>query len=190
MSAMGGEWVTHAALPNFCLRPIADIPKAAKPAVMHLITEDNYNEATDAVRDILLMYVEMAHGYEGFGHAVDYAVRFDRLKFVDAEVEGRLGGVMLDLLHEGSAMAVLCFFYDLWCEENHLAGPHTQPYVDALDQGRLRAFPDIEKVIRESVGRDFMSIEDEWFEAAVVPIYRKYVLGYFSLLAGSDRSAK
>ena len=54
----------------------------------------------------------------------------------------------------------------------------------------MRAFSDIEKVIREAVKRNFMPIEDEWFEAAVVPIYRKYVLGYFSLLAGSDRSAK
>jgi hypothetical protein len=156
---------------------------------VHVITSDNYEEATDAARDILLMYYELAYGSAGFSHAVDYTIRFDPLKFVDADRERPLGGVPLDLLHEGAAVAILCFFYDLWCEEQHLSGPHTKVYEEALNAGRLKAFPDIERVIREAISRGYMPMDDEWFEGAVAPIYRKYVLGLFQRLAASDRSA-
>lgn len=156
---------------------------------MHVITGDNYEEAVDAVRDILMMYVDMASSYEGFGHASDVYVRFDPLKFVDAETDGKAHYVDLDLLRAGSAIAILYFFYDLWCEDQRLSGPHIQRQESALNEGWLCAFPDIENVVREAIARDYMPIEDQWFDEAVVPIYRKYVLGLFERLAASDRSA-
>ena len=154
---------------------------------MHTITPENYDEALGAVRDILLMYVDMAEGYEGFGHAVDVAINFDPLRFVDAEVAGEGHLLNLDLLRAGSAMAVLCRLYDAWAEEQNVAGPHTQRYQEALAAGKLRHAPEIEAVALEALRRNTMTLDDPWFEKAVAPIYRKYVLGYFGRLAASDR---
>jgi hypothetical protein len=170
--------------------PIADIVPGATLLAMHIITGDNYEAATDAVRDILLMYEEMASDYEGFGHAADVYVRFDPLMFVDAEIDGKAYYIDLDLLRSGSAVAILCAFYDLWCEEQGLANhPRTKRYQAALEAGRLRRFPDIESVIRAAIERDVMILEDCWFDEAVVPIYRKYVLALFARLAAVDRTA-
>lgn len=154
---------------------------------MHLVTSDNYQEAEDAVRDILMMYVDMAHAYEGFGHASDCYIHFDRLKFVDAKDDGKAAYVDMDLLRAGSAIAILCVFYDFWCEEQQMLNPHTKGYEAAITQGRLGAFSDIENVLKEVIGRKFVSHEDEWFEGAVAPIYRKYVQGYFKALGQKDR---
>ena len=156
---------------------------------MHLITSGNYQEAQDAVRDILLMYADMASGYAGFGHASDVYVRFDPLKFIDAESDEKAYYVDVELLRSGSAVAILCAFYDLWCEEQPLAEhPRTKRYQDALEIGRLRQFPDIEAVIRAGIARNVMPLEDDWFDEAVRPIYRKHVLGQFGRLALADRS--
>ena len=157
---------------------------------MHLITKSNHNEATDAVRDILMMYVDMADSYAGFGHASDVYIRFDRLKFVDARDDGNAAYVDLELLRAGSAIAILCFFYDLWCEEQRLSGPHTTQYEEAIKLGRLEAFTDIDKVLKEVVRREYVALDDDWLETAVAPIYRKYVQGYFKALGKNDRSSK
>lgn len=157
---------------------------------MHTITTENYGEALEAVRDILLMYVDMAESYQGFGHAVDAAIRFDPLRFVDAEVGEQGYLVDLELLRAGSAIAVLCYLYDAWAEEQSIAGPHTERYQRALTLGKLRHVPDIEAVAVEALRRDKMSLNDSWFADAVAPIYRKYVLGYFRRLAESGRESK
>jgi hypothetical protein len=158
---------------------------------MHVITAENYEEAQDAVRDILMLYVDLADSTEGFGHGADVYVRFDPLRFVDAEGDGTpIYYVDLDLLRAGSAVAVVCAFYDLWSEEQNLQGhPLAERYEAALEEGKLSAFPDIEEVLRSAISRDRMPLDDPWFEQAVVPIYRKYVLGLFRRLAASDRYA-
>lgn len=159
--------------------------------MVHIITSDNYEAATDAVRDILLMYQEMASNYQGFGHAADIYVRFDPLMFVDARSDEQAYYTDLNLLRSGSAVAMLCAFYDVWCEEQGLDDhPRTKRYQDALEAGRFKLFPDIEAVIQTAIERDVMPLEDCWFEEAVVPIYRKYVLGLFARLATLDRSAR
>lgn len=158
---------------------------------MHLITSKNYLEAADAIRDILMMYVEMADGYKGFGHASDVHIRFDPLRFIDAETDDKAYYIDLDLLRSGSAVAILCAYYDLWAEEQHLHGHLSmERYQAALDEGRLSAFPDIEAVIREALSRGEMSIDDPWFDEAVTPIYRKYVRDFFRRLADADRSER
>ena len=154
---------------------------------MHVITSENYGEALDAVRDILVTYVAMVDDYCGFGHASDFGVRFDPLRFLDAETDAKAYYVDLDLLRAGAAIAILCTFYDLWCEEQHLRGhPRSERYEAALNGGRLQRFPDIEAVVREAIKRNSMPLDDPWFEDAVKPIYRKYVLGYFQRLIASD----
>lgn len=156
---------------------------------MHILTASNYEEAVGAVRHILYMYVDMAESWQGFGHNCSAADQFDAIKFVDADTDGQAHYVDLDLLRAGSAIAILCQFYDSWCEERDLTGnPFLAEYQAALDAGRLAAFPDIEAVIRTALARAPMPTEDPWFDEAVVPIYRKYVLGFFARLAASDRS--
>ncbi|WP_340588649.1 hypothetical protein [Erythrobacter alti] len=156
---------------------------------MHVLTKDNYGEATEAIRDILMMYVDMADAYAGFGHSSDVYVRFDRVKFLDAQDDGKAVYVDLELLRAGSAIAILCFFYNLWCEEHSLSGSHTERYEAAIMQGRLSSFPDIESVVREAISRKYIPLDDNWFEEAVAPIYRNHVLRYFKSLAQRDRTA-
>lgn len=158
---------------------------------MHTVTKDNYEEAQDAIRDILMMSVDMAESTSGFGHAVDVHIRFDPLKFVDAEVAADVVWVDIDLLRSGSALAIVAFFYDMWCEFDAVdvtdqAGSDHR-YKVAVEMGRLHHSPDVEAVVREALNRNHMAQDDPWFERAVQPIYRKYVLGYFRRLSAMDR---
>lgn len=104
---------------------------------VHSITRENYSEALDAIGDILLLHVDMAEPYSGFGHAADINVRFDPLKFVDAELINPAGYaplVDLGLLRTGSAVAILCSLYDEWCEFEAVVG---RRFKDAIQAGRL-----------------------------------------------------
>jgi hypothetical protein len=159
-------------------------------AIMHVIDSENYLEAAEAIRDILMLYVDLADSTAGFGHAADWPIRFDPIKFVDSVVKtDSYDYVDLNLLQAGSAIAIICMFYNLWCEEQPLKGhPLSERYEAALLAGRLARFPDIEVVLREAVARNQMPLGDPWFERALIPIYRKYVLGFFARLACADRS--
>lgn len=158
-------------------------------ACMHVIGGENYLEAAEAIRDILMLYVDLTDTTAGFGHNADVHIRFDPIKFVDAEV--KTDGyyyVDLDLLRAGSAIAIVCVFYDLWSEEQPLSGNSMSArYEIALSNGRLARFPDIETVLREAIARNQMPLDDPWFERALIPIYRKYVLEFFARLASTDR---
>ena len=159
---------------------------------MHIIDADNYHEAQDAVRDILMMYVDLADATAGFGHNADVYIRFDPLKFIDAGVEDAgTDYVDLELLRSGSAVALLCTIYNIWTEEQELHGhPFLERVQAAIKDGRMGQFPDIESVIVEALRRNSAPIEDMWIEDAVAPIYRKYVLGLFSRLARRDRATR
>ena len=156
---------------------------------MHIITADNYHEAQDAVRDILMMYVDLADATSGFGHNADVYIRFDPIKFIDAEVnDAGTHYVDLELLRAGSAVAVLCAIYNIWTEEQKLDGhPILERVQAAVENGRMGQFPDIENVIVEAFRRNGAPFEDLWIDDALAPIYRKYVLGLFSRLARQDR---
>ncbi|PKP87302.1 MAG: hypothetical protein CVT78_09275 [Alphaproteobacteria bacterium HGW-Alphaproteobacteria-17] len=156
---------------------------------MHVIDSENYLEAAEAVRDILMLYVDLADSTAGFGHGADWSIRFDPIKFVDSGVKtDGYHYVDIDLLQEGSAIAIICVFYDLWCEDQPLQGhPVSERYEVALSEGRLARFPDIEVILREALVRNQMPSDDPWFERALIPIYRKYVLGFFARLACADR---
>lgn len=155
-------------------------------SLMHVITCDNSDEAEDAVRDILRMYVEMAQNGRGFFHNSDVFIRFDPLKFIDAVPDDRPYHYCdLDLLRAGCAIAILCDLYNDWDMGESAAG---SPYRAAVEGGKLAAFPDIESVARQGLLLDSGPELDRWLEPALAPIYRKYVLGYFSRLAVSDRS--
>jgi hypothetical protein len=149
---------------------------------VHIITRDNYGEAVDAIRDILLLYVEMAESYHGFGHAADVNVRFDPLKFVDAQLEmydGYAPLIDINFLRAGSAMVILSALYDDWCEFEAVS----DRFREAVLNGRLGFTPDIESVAKEAFGRKEIALEDPWFDEAVRPIYERYVTAYFEQLA-------
>jgi hypothetical protein len=152
---------------------------------MHVVTAENYEEAQDAIRDILMMYVDMAESYQGFGHAVDVFIRFNPLKFVDCEQDGGdyAGLVDLDLLRTGSAIAILSGLYDLWSEVDAI---EDEAVGRAIEAGKLKFVPDVEAVASKALRCGPMKPEDAWFDDAVAPIYRCHVLGYFSRLASLD----
>ncbi|WP_157138776.1 hypothetical protein [Asticcacaulis biprosthecium] len=133
-----------------------------------------------------MTYVELTN-YSGFGHSADIHVRFDPLKFIDAETDNdRVFYVDMDLLRTGSAIVVLCAVFDTWLEGEHARATPAQKL--ALENGRFGRFPDIETTLKEALARGAMRWEDSWFDDAVQPIYRTYVLGYFRRLAESDRA--
>lgn len=155
---------------------------------MHVITEANYSDATDAVRDVLLLFADLAESYAGFGHASDVYIRFDPMQYVDAVSDGKAYYVNLALLRSGAAVAVVCAVYDLWLEGQSLASnAYGKRVMAALDNGQFRAFEDIEQILRLAFERDSIELTDPWFEQAVIPIYRTYVLDYFRRLASADR---
>lgn len=153
----------------------------------HTITSENYSEALDAIRDILLLYVDMAESYSGFGHATNINVRFDPLKFVDAELitpAGYAPLVDMTLLRTGAAVAILCSLYDEWCEFEAVVG---RRFKEAIRAGRLGLVPDIDRAAREALQRGDMRLEDPWFDKAVEPIYQRHVVGYFEALSKMHR---
>jgi hypothetical protein len=155
----------------------------------HLINRENQKDAIDAVREILLLYVDMAESYSGFGHASDANVTFDPLKYVDAELENPPGYsplVDMDFLRNGSAILILCSLYDEWCEQAAVYAPR---YKQAIEGGRLHLTPDVEAVAREALRRGQIRLVDPWFDEAVGPIYHRYVVEYFERLSRMHRRA-
>lgn len=147
---------------------------------MHLITRDNYSEAADAVRDILMMYVDLA-GDQVFIHNVDVHIRFDPLKFVDARPDTTdTYYVDLDLLQAGSALAIVALFHTFWEEERGgYAGRRTEEFKQAILGGRLAHLPDIEAVLLEFLNGEHMDMNDPWFDDATKALIEARVIPFF-----------
>lgn len=149
---------------------------------MHVVTWDNSEEVSQALRDILMMYADMA-GCGGRLTDANMWIRFDPLKFVDAEPDGRYDYGDLDLLRTGSAIAILGSFYDNGEEDMPLIDDQTGGFVTAIEEGRLGRFPDIVSVVKEALRREQSETLFPWFDGAVDAVYRQYVNAYFSRLA-------
>lgn len=151
---------------------------------MHLITRDNYSEADDAVRDILMMYVELARD-QFFIHNVDVHIRFDPLKFVDAKPDTTsVYYVNLDLLRTGSALAIVALFHTYWSEEQGVyAGSRTGEFKRAILGGRLSNFPDIEGVLLEFLKGEHADLLDPWFDEVTIALVKAHVNPFFEGLA-------
>jgi hypothetical protein len=151
-----------------------------------LITRDNIEEANGALAQILLLFVEMAESYSGFGHAADAGIRLDPLKFVDAELERYEGWaplINLDLLRTGSAIAILCSLYDDCVED--LGQPSR--FAEDVRVGKLRHIPDVEAAALKIIDHFTDWFESPALEEIVEPIYHKYVVGYFERLSRMHR---
>lgn len=145
---------------------------------VHYITEDNYTEAYQAVRDILYLYDDAVTSYAGFGHNLETG-KFDPFKYCScllAEPPGHTFGIDLQLLHEGSACALLCHISDYWddfdgdgIEKNYL-----MTRIRGLaEEGHLDSAP----LGKEAVKLAF--VDDDGFRSKLAEIYDAYILGYF-----------
>jgi len=154
----------------------------------HVITQDNRTEAADAVRDILLMYADLA--LDGvLTHNAEWPIRFDPLKFVDAVQDSAdYYYVDVDLLRTGSAMAMVATFWNE--QQGTFAGAKTEAYAAAIQDGRLRQIPDIEAVIVEFLKGEHSALQDPWFDQAGARLCEVHVRNYFRCLAESASSGR
>ncbi len=121
--------------------------------MVNKINEENYPVAIAATRDILYMYYDLVESYEGFGHNIETG-NFDPIFFVDCylfEPKGFTFGIDVNILHEGSAIAILCKFSDYW-DEHHTApeGEFALEVKRILSESRLDHLSLAEETIKSA----------------------------------------
>lgn len=142
------------------------------------INEENYAVASKAIRDILYMYYDLITSYKGFGHNIETG-SFDPVFFADCylfEPKGYTFGIDVSILHEGSAVAIVCMFSDYWDE--HGVAPEGEFAVEVkrlLSEGRLNHLPLAEEVIGSAFEgeQEFRDLLDEVYERYVVQFFKK-----------------
>ncbi len=147
--------------------------------ITYTITADNYFEAEAAIRDILFMYRDLIRSYDGFGHNIDVGT-FDPFTFVNADLYESPDSTLamdMDLVHQGSAVALLCHLSDFWDEGHGLNQWNWGKKLrGVLKQGRLNHLP----LAKEAIMAGFES--EETFRSLLPGVYTQYVLGYFQRL--------
>jgi hypothetical protein len=139
---------------------------------VHISDASTSQQAREAIRDILYLYRELTF-YEGIQGDHDTG-SFDPWTFLQGTAYG--GWVTEDdlkLLHEGSAVALVC---DLIDEIEQRAGD-TERYSSELRAGAFDDHPPAKAAVLAGVesGRDALL-------SAVAPVYQKYVQTYFANL--------
>jgi hypothetical protein len=82
---------------------------------LHIADSETAQRASSAIRDILFLYRELT-AYNGYSGDHDTGT-FDPWEFVDSTgEEGWASPDDLNLLHEGSAVAILCWLGDEWSQ--------------------------------------------------------------------------
>ena len=158
---------------------------------MHVVNQENSGAAVDAVRDILVMYVNVAED-GGIIHNADWAIRFDPLMYVDSVQDSdRTYYVDMDLLRAGSALAIVARYFSAWSEEQGVhAWKDTERYAQAVTAGRLAHLPDIEAVLVEHLSGGHAAPNDSWFDDVTPALCETYVRSYFRRLAVGDASGR
>lgn len=142
------------------------------------INQENYPVAIAAIRDILYMYYDLVESYEGFGHNIETG-NFDPIFFADCylfEPKGSTFGIDVNVLHEGSAVGILCKFSDFW--DDHGTAPEGEFASEVkriLSEGRLDHLPLAEKTIKLAFQDEekFRDLLDEAYEKYVVQFFKK-----------------
>lgn len=145
---------------------------------IHYITKENYLEAKQASRAILHVYNEAITSYGNFGDNFP-TDRFDAFKYIQCRIDittGHPAGLDLNLLHEGSAVALLCRLYpfSIKLSENN-------PPRDAMTEKILRCLRDgAFDLLPLAKDAAFSAFEDgDIFKAKLRIIYEEYILGYY-----------
>lgn len=143
------------------------------------INEENYPIAIAAIRDILYMYYDLVN-YDGFAHNIDTGT-FDPMFFADCylyEPPGIGFGIEVDLLHKGSAVAVLCKLSDIWDESCEIPESEFAFQVKrALEDDRFDHLPIAENCLRAAFQNE------EKFRKLLGEVYEEYVLKFFKEIA-------
>ena len=136
--------------------------------------------AISAIRDILYLYYDLVSSYRGFGHNIDTG-NFDPIFFVDCylfEPDETTFGIDVNILHEGSAVAILCKLSDYLDENGLLPNDEFVSQVrGALSEGRLDHLPLAEKAIKEAFQDEetFRDLLDKVYKNHVLQLFRKLV---------------
>jgi hypothetical protein len=148
------------------------------------ITVETLPYAQAAIRDILYLYVDMVESYGGFGHNLDTGT-FSPAEFVNSKVitpDGYTLGLDEELLHTGSAIAILCAISDCWDDQGEISlwWPKIKSAKSALDAGQFKHLPEIEKAFVLAFEGDL-----PLFTEQLQAVYQKHVLSYFKRLSES-----
>ena len=139
----------------------------------------DHDEAISAVKDVMYMYTTLVN-YSGFFD--DFGTedgKFDPFYYIDCAASNL--GIQEEeakLLHEGSAIKIICGVLLSWGQGNH---PEEKTYyVDMFEKlmaaRRLEHIPELRDAIELSIKSD----SDFWVISG--QLYKKYVLGYFRSL--------
>jgi hypothetical protein len=148
-------------------------PGYAEGSTILIADAETAKRAQDAIRDILYLYRELvAYGGVVGDHTIG---SFDPWEFVRAAA---YGGWAIDedlkLLHEGSAVALLCDLLDEM--EQRGSEMEMDRFRQGLEAGLLDHLPLAKEALRAGLkGPDAV-------REAAGPVYREYVLGYLSTL--------
>lgn len=145
---------------------------------IHYIDEDNYKEAAQALRDILYLYHDAITSYRGFGHNLDVGI-FDPFRFVTAllaEPAGVSLGIDIELIHEGSAVVLLCHLSDYW-DETASDGIENGYYAGRIKKGLSAGIFDFVPLAKEAAEAAFEN--ETKFRDHLQNIYIEYIEGYY-----------
>lgn len=142
---------------------------------------DNFNKASEAIRDVLFMYktlIEYSGLYDDFGSEDG---KFEPEIFIDCKASDYcIGEDDARLLHEGSAIKLICSVFQAWSQGGYPVS-YSQAAEKArniLENGSISHMPELETTLKVALS----SCEDAQPHFKVV--YEKYVKSYFKSLVG------
>jgi hypothetical protein len=145
---------------------------------IHYITKENHQEAKQATRAILCIYNKAITSYGNFGNNF-YTDEFDPFKYIQCRIDITTGpafSVDLNLLHEGSAVALLCRlspFSSQLTGKNFIPNAMVEKIIGYLQDGVFDLLP----LAKDAA---LSAFEDEdIFTAKLLIIYEEYILGYY-----------
>ena len=139
----------------------------------------NFNHASEAIRDVLFMYkalIEYSGLYDDFGTEDG---KFEPEIFVNCKAsEYSIDEDDARLLHEGSAIKLICSVYQAWSQggypiQESLAAEKAK---HILNEGKINHMPELEAILKIAL----YSCEDARPQFNLV--FEKYVKGYFKSL--------
>lgn len=155
---------------------------------IHYITKENHRDARRATRTILHIYNETITSYGNFAGNF-YADQFDAFKYLQCRIDATVGhpfGLDLNLLHEGSAVALLSRLepFSIRFRENPaVRDAIVRKIIGHLEDGAFDLLP----LAKDAA---LSAFEDEdIFRAKLRLIYEEYILGYYRKITAYQEDA-
>lgn len=145
---------------------------------IHYITKENHLEAKQATRAILYLYNEAITSYGNFGRKFR-GEDFGMFKYLQCRIDitaGQTFGLDLNLLHQGSAVAILFRLYQFSCpfnEKYFMPDTTAKKIIRYLRGGAFDLLP----LAKDAA---LSAFEDaDIFKAKLRIIHEEYILGYY-----------